>query len=58
MVTEICRTGFEFDNFNKVADFFKELINIGRQMNYSEFRSEQFLKYREQLDELIAANKQ
>jgi V/A-type H+-transporting ATPase subunit A len=57
MVTEICRTGFEFDNFNRVADFFKELINIGRQMNYSEFQSERFLKYREQLDELIAREK-
>ncbi|MDR2816344.1 MAG: V-type ATP synthase subunit A [Proteiniphilum sp.] len=57
MVTEICRTDFEFDNFNKVADFFKELINIGRQMNYSEFQSDKFHKYRKQLDELISRKK-
>lgn len=57
MVTEICRTDFEFDNFNKVADFFKELINIGRQMNYSEFQSDRFYKYRKQLDELISRKK-
>ncbi|RNC65876.1 V-type ATP synthase subunit A [Proteiniphilum sp. X52] len=57
MVTDICRTDFEFDNFNKVADFFKELINIGRQMNYSEFQSERFHKYRTQLDELISRKK-
>ncbi|WP_298651416.1 V-type ATP synthase subunit A [uncultured Proteiniphilum sp.] len=54
MVTDICRTDFEFDNFNRVADFFKELINIGRQMNYSEFRSDKFNEYREQLDESIS----
>lgn len=54
MVTEICRTDFEFDNFNQVADFFKEMINIGRQMNYSEFQSDRFHKYGKQLDELIS----
>ena len=54
LVTDICRTDFEFDHFDKVADFFKELINIGRQMNYSEFRSDKFNEYRKQLDELIA----
>ncbi len=57
MVTGICRTDFEFDNFNKVADFFKELINIGRQMNYSEFQSDRFNKYRTQLDEAISRKK-
>ena len=57
MVTEICRTDFEFDNFNRVADFFKELINIGRQMNYSEFQSDRFHKYRKQLDDLISRKK-
>ena len=54
LVTDICRTDFEFDHFDKVADFFKELINVGRQMNYSEFRSDKFNEYRKQLDELIA----
>lgn len=57
MVTEICRTEFEFDNFNKVADYFKELINIGRQMNYAEFESDKFIGYRTQLDEAISRKK-
>ena len=57
LVTDICHTDFEFDNFNKVADFFKELINIGRQMNYSEFQSDKFNEYRKQLDELISTKK-
>lgn len=57
LVTDICRTDFEFDHFDKVADFFKELINVGRQMNYSEFRSDKFNEYRKQLDELIDRKK-
>jgi Archaeal/vacuolar-type H+-ATPase subunit A len=54
MVVEVCRTDFEFDNFNQVADFFKELINIGRQMNYSEFQSHKFKDYYKQLNELVS----
>jgi V/A-type H+-transporting ATPase subunit A len=54
LVVEVCRTDFEFDDFNEVADFFKELINIGRQMNYSEFGSERFNGYYNQLKEFVA----
>ena len=50
---EICRTNFEFDNFNDVADYFKDVINVCRQMNYSEFKSDKFNDYRKQLDELL-----
>ena len=53
MVMDICRTSFEFDNFNKVADYFKDIINVCRQMNYSEFKSDKFNEYRKQLDELL-----
>lgn len=53
MVTDICRAEFEFDNFNKVADYFKDVINICKQMNYSEFESEKFQDYRKQLDDLL-----
>lgn len=53
MVVDMCRTEFEFDNFNKVAEYFKQLINVCRQMNYSEFKSEKFYDYRKQLDELL-----
>ena len=53
MVMEICRADFEFDDFNKVADYFTDVINICRQMNYSEFKSDKFYEYREQLDKLL-----
>ncbi|HHV85328.1 MAG TPA: V-type ATP synthase subunit A [Petrimonas sp.] len=53
MVVDICRTEFKFDNFNQVAEYFKKLINVCRQMNYSEFKSDEFNDYRGQLDELL-----
>ncbi|MEL7598884.1 MAG: V-type ATP synthase subunit A [Proteiniphilum sp.] len=56
LVVDVCRTDFEFDNFNQVALFFKELINIGRQMNYAEFGSEKFNAYHKQLRELVEQN--
>jgi V/A-type H+-transporting ATPase subunit A len=53
MMIEICRNEFEFDNFNEVADYFKKMINICLQMNYSEFLSEEFQHYRKQFDKLV-----
>lgn len=53
MVVEICRTEFEFDNFNQVSDYFKKMINMCIQMNYCEFHSEEFNDYRRKLDELV-----
>ena len=58
MVIDICRTDFEFDNFVDVADYFKEVINICRQMNYSEFMSDKFNEYRAELDKLIKTKHQ
>ena len=46
MVMDICRTSFEFDNFNKVADYLKDVINVFIQMNYSAFASDNFNYYR------------
>ena len=53
MVMDICRTNFEFDNFNKVADYFKDVINVCRQMNYSEFKSDKFNEYYKELEALL-----
>ena len=52
-VIDICRAEFAFDNFLSVIDYFKRVINVFKQMNYSEFESEQFRKFNEELDELL-----
>lgn len=53
LVTDICRTNFEFENFTQVSEYFKKVINICKQMNYSEFKSEKFNNYRKELDKLL-----
>ena len=45
LVLEICDKNFRFERFEKCISFFKNLINIMRQMNFSEYKSEQFYKY-------------
>ena len=54
LVLDICRRDFNFENFEKCREFFKEVINLLRQMNFSEFQSEQFNSFRESLNTLIA----
>ena len=49
LVLDICSRDFKFERFEKCVSFFKNLINIMRQMNFSQFHSEQFNKYQQQL---------
>ena len=51
LVLGICDRSFKFDNFEECTTYFKGLINICRQMNYSEYKSENFEKYLGQLKE-------
>jgi V/A-type H+-transporting ATPase subunit A len=53
-VVDICRTDFRFENFNEVTEFFKKLINVFKQMNYSEWKSEQFYQFDKQLNNMVA----
>lgn len=57
LVLEICKIEFEFKDFEECAEFYKELINILRQMNYSQFESTQFNSYLEQLNREIENGK-
>ncbi len=52
-VIKICHTDLDFEDFNEVSTFFKTLINYLKQMNYSEFQSEDFKKYQQQYEQLI-----
>jgi len=49
----ICRTEFKFANFNEVSEYFKRLINLFKQMNYSEFESESFCDFEKQIDAMV-----
>ena len=53
MVLGICRRDFGFADFERCAQFFKGLINLFRQMNYSEWKSEKFEQYRQQIEQYV-----
>ncbi len=53
-VLEICNMDFEFADFEQCSQFFKGLINLFRQMNYTVYQSEEFENYRKQIDEYVS----
>ena len=54
LVLDICGKDYDFEDFEKCRDFFKNLINELRQMNYSAYESEQFWAYNESVKKMIA----
>ena len=55
MVLDICRKELAFADFEECSQFFKGLINLFRQMNYSECQSEKFHDYRKQIEQYVLA---
>lgn len=53
LVLTLCDIDFDFEDFEKCREFFKELINDLRQMNYTKFHSEGFENYAEKIHKLI-----
>ena len=51
---DICERHFEFSDFEECRSFFKKMINIIRQMNYTAFKSDKFNDYQQQLNKFIA----
>ncbi|MBL8035549.1 MAG: V-type ATP synthase subunit A [Leptospiraceae bacterium] len=49
LVARICRTDFSFEHFEEVGTYFKKLINLLKQMNYSPFGEAQFKQYESEL---------
>ena len=56
LVLGICRRDFSFDGYEQCREYFKNMINILRQMNYNEFHGERFEQYREELNNILAQN--
>lgn len=56
LILDICDREFSFEDFEQCRNFFKELINDLRQMNYSQFHSEAFEKYNSELSKLLEEN--
>ncbi len=56
MVLDICRKSYDLADFEQCSKFFKELIYLFRQMNYSEWQSEQFNGFRSKIEALVNEN--
>jgi V/A-type H+-transporting ATPase subunit A len=56
-VLEVYHTDFEFESFEEVNPYFKKIINVFKQMNYSEFDSENFRKYESELKTILQERK-
>lgn len=56
-VLDVCRTDFDFDSFEEVNPYFKRVINVFKQMNYSLYQSGDFKKYESELEAIINERK-
>jgi V/A-type H+/Na+-transporting ATPase subunit A len=52
-VLQICNSHYEFESFDEVNLYFRNIINVLKQMNYSAFESPKFVEYEKELDALI-----
>ena len=55
---EIADMDLTFSEFEEVATFFKQIINLLKQMNYSPFGSTQFKKHQKELDKALLFGKE
>lgn len=53
LVIDIVQSDFEIDSFEEVNKYFREIINLLKQMNYSVFQSDEFRDFEKQLSELL-----
>ena len=56
-VVEVLKFEFKFDSFEEVNPYFKKVINQFKQMNYSEYESDEFKKNEKELETIIQERK-
>ena len=52
-VLDVYNTNFDFELFEEVNPYFKRIINVFKQMNYSEYQLEQFYSLEKELHEIM-----
>jgi V/A-type H+-transporting ATPase subunit A len=57
VIMRIVKEDYDFENFEEVNEYFRRMINVLKQMNYSEFESEQFKKFEAELEEILNERK-
>ncbi len=57
LVLQVCDAQREFETFEECSTYYKGLINLFKQMNYSEFKSAEFEKYLQQIKNTVSYDK-
>ncbi|MFH1062100.1 MAG: V-type ATP synthase subunit A [Candidatus Omnitrophota bacterium] len=57
IIYNICDAEFKFDGFTEVSAYFKKIINIIRQINFSEFQKEEFKNFEDELQSTLMERK-
>lgn len=53
-ILNICKTEFHFEIFEEVMPYFIKIVNLCKQMNYSEFQSNDFKRFETEIETTIA----
>ncbi len=53
LIMKICHQDFSFENFAEVGPYFKKMINLLKQMNYSEYKSREFKTFEKELSLML-----
>ena len=53
LVMDLCNLEFNFESFAEVGPYFKRVINLLKQMNYSEYQTPEFKQFEKDLDVLL-----
>ncbi len=53
LILSLCEINYNFESFEKVSPYFKRVINILKQMNYSAFKQDDFSNFENELKEVI-----
>ncbi len=54
LVMDVCRKDYDFADFEECSAYFKALINLFKQLNYTEWQSAEFEDYRQKIDQFVA----
>ncbi len=57
LIMRIVKEDYTFESFEEVNEYFRRMINILKQMNYSEYESEEFINFEKELEKILDERK-
>ncbi len=57
LIMRIVKEDYSFESFEEVNEYFRRMINILKQMNYSEYESKEFITFEKELEKILDERK-